>query len=289
LEKDLQNVTEKNLDVIFGLKFISSEFALQNFRIDSLAFDEETKSFVIIEYKRDRSFSIVDQGFSYLSLMLNNKADFLLEYNENMKSNLKRGDIDWSQSRVLFLAGSFTAYQQNAINFKDLPIELWEVKKYSNDIILYNQIKPPKTNESIGKISKRNSLIQNVSKEVKKCTINDHFGKDWDNSRKLFEELRERILEIDNRIEEIPVKYYIGYKIGGLLLINLKIRKSKIIINLSKVQPKDMKDPEKRIEYIENSIKYWGQHESRFDVKGKQDVDYAFFLIKQLHEKFYSK
>lgn len=289
MEKDLQNVTEKNLDVIFGLKFISSEFALQNFRIDSLAFDEETKSFVIIEYKRDRSFSIVDQGFSYLSLMLNNKADFLLEYNENMKSNLKRGDIDWSQSRVLFLAGSFTAYQQNAINFKDLPIELWEVKKYSNDIILYNQIKPPKTNESIGKISKRNSLIQNVSKEVKKCTINDHFGKDWDNSRKLFEELRERILEIDNRIEEIPVKYYIGYKIGGLLLINLKIRKSKIIINLSKVQPKDMKDPEKRIEYIENSIKYWGQHESRFDVKGKQDVDYAFFLIKQLHEKFYSK
>ena len=69
---------------------------MQNFRIDTLAFDTETKSFVRIEYKRDRSFSVVDQGFAYLSLMLNNKADFILEYNERMKDNLKREDVDWS-------------------------------------------------------------------------------------------------------------------------------------------------------------------------------------------------
>jgi hypothetical protein len=58
--------------------------------------------------------------------MLNNKADFILEYNENCKDTLKRDDIDWSQSKVIFVSPSFTTYQKEAINFKDLPIELWK-------------------------------------------------------------------------------------------------------------------------------------------------------------------
>lgn len=32
---------------------------------------------MIIEYKRDKNFSVIDQGYAYLSLMLNNKADFI--------------------------------------------------------------------------------------------------------------------------------------------------------------------------------------------------------------------
>ena len=94
LEKDLQTLTEENLETVFGLKFITTEFRLNNFRIDTLAFDNESNSFVIIEYKRDRSFSIIDQGYAYLSLMLNNKADFILEYNEKSKNSLKREDVD---------------------------------------------------------------------------------------------------------------------------------------------------------------------------------------------------
>ena len=63
LERDIQKLTEQNLETVFGLKHICSEFQLNNLRIDTLAYDEETKSFVIIEYKRDKSFSVVDQGF----------------------------------------------------------------------------------------------------------------------------------------------------------------------------------------------------------------------------------
>ena len=154
LEKDIQKITEENLETIFGLKFVSSEFALHGFRIDTLAFDEEVKSFVIVEYKRDRSFSVVDQGFAYLALMVNNKSDFILEFNEKTNKNLKREDVDWSQSRVMFLANSFTTYQQNAINFKDLPIELWEVKVFDNDTIYFNQIISSNSQESINKLVK---------------------------------------------------------------------------------------------------------------------------------------
>lgn len=60
LEKDIQTLTERNLQSIFELDFVKSEFALSKFRIDSLAFDNESKSFVVIEYKRDKNFSVID-------------------------------------------------------------------------------------------------------------------------------------------------------------------------------------------------------------------------------------
>ena len=85
LEKEIQQLTEKNLKTILGLDYVKSEFAINNFRIDTLAFDREANAFVIIEYKRDKKFSVIDQGYAYLSLMLNNKADFILEFNENCK------------------------------------------------------------------------------------------------------------------------------------------------------------------------------------------------------------
>ena len=52
LEKDIQTLVERNLSSLFGLEFVSTEFAIDDFRIDTLAFDEENSAFVIIEYKK---------------------------------------------------------------------------------------------------------------------------------------------------------------------------------------------------------------------------------------------
>ena len=86
--------------------------------------------------------------------MLNNKADFILEYNENKDFSLKKNDVDWSQSRVIFISPSFSKYQQEAINFKDLPMELWEITKYQNNLVQFNKLKSKESTESIKKISK---------------------------------------------------------------------------------------------------------------------------------------
>jgi hypothetical protein len=79
LERELQRLTEANLAGLFGLEFVCSEFERDGLRIDTLAFDPDARSFVIIEYKKDQSFSVVDQGFAYLSLMLKNKEVFLVD------------------------------------------------------------------------------------------------------------------------------------------------------------------------------------------------------------------
>ena len=70
LERDIQNLFEANLTTLTSLIVVKSEFTIKNKRIDTLAFDEEAKAFVIIEYKRDKNYSVFDQGVTYLNLML---------------------------------------------------------------------------------------------------------------------------------------------------------------------------------------------------------------------------
>jgi hypothetical protein len=188
LEREIQRLTEANLHEIFELDYVKSEFELHGLRIDTLAFDKESSAFVIIEYKKDRNFSVVDQGMAYLNLMLNNKADFILEYNESSNSfhNLKREDVDWSQSRIIFISPEFTKYQQHAIGFKDLGIQLWEVHKYTNGLLVFNEVKSPSTKEPITTIAKNNAVARKVTEEIKVYTEEDHLKSVDDNVRDLF-------------------------------------------------------------------------------------------------------
>src|ERR1022692_2840609 len=135
LERDIQRLFEANLTTIMGLELVKSEFSIKNKRIDTLAYDSQSKAFIIIEYKRDKNISVIDQGFTYLSLMLENKADFIVEYAENLKKQLKREEVNWSQTRVVFVSPSFTENQIQATNFKDLAIELWEIRQYENETV----------------------------------------------------------------------------------------------------------------------------------------------------------
>ena len=82
LEQDMQTLTETNLQQIFRLDLVRSEFELHGLQEDTLAFDRDSGAFVITEYKKDSNFSVVDQGMAYLNPMLNNKPDFILQYNE---------------------------------------------------------------------------------------------------------------------------------------------------------------------------------------------------------------
>jgi RecB family endonuclease NucS len=66
IEKEIQTITEQNLREIFKLEFVTSELQLPGFRIDILAFNKESSAFVIIEYKKDRNFSVIDQGYAYI-------------------------------------------------------------------------------------------------------------------------------------------------------------------------------------------------------------------------------
>ncbi len=281
LEKEIQELTENNLKTIFGLEFVKSEFALNNFRIDTLAFDKEANAFVIIEYKRDKNFSVIDQGYAYLSLMLNNKADFILEFNENLEKTLKRTDVDWSQSRVLFVSPAFTNYQREAINFKDLPIELWEVKRYENGTVSYDQIQKAGAQESIKTISKTNNTIDNVVKEIKVYSEQEHLENVTDEIKELYEKFKTAIQNLDN-LEIKPKKKYIAFVAGRNVIDILPQKKAlKMWINMSKGELDDTKGITRDV----STTGHWGNGDYEIQIRDDENLEYILSLVKQSIKK----
>jgi len=281
LEKEIQELTEQNLKTVLGLEFVKSEFALNNFRIDSLAFDKEANAFVIIEYKRDKNFSVIDQGYAYLSLMLNNKADFILEFNESQNTTLKRNDVDWSQSRVLFVSPAFTNYQREAINFKDLPIELWEVKRFENNTISFEQIQKAGAKESIKTISKTGNTIDKVVKEIKVYSEQEHLNNVSEEIKELYEKLKNAVLNLDN-LEIKPKKKYIAFVAGTNAIDVLPQKKAlKIWINMNKGE---LDDPKGLTRDISN-IGHWGNGQYELQINTDEDLEYILSLVKQSIKK----
>lgn len=278
-EKEIQSLVEENLTTLVHLDFICSEFSLNGFRIDSLAFDKESRSFVIIEYKRDKSFSVIDQGYAYLSLMLNNKADFILEYNECQQKTLKRTDVDWSQSRVMFVSPMFTNYQKEAINFRDLPIELWEIKRFENETVSFEQVQKTSAKESIKTISGNNEIVETVSKEVRVYTEQDHLLKVDFETIELYEQVRERIIALTPNITSQPKKQTIDFRINNNIFcdIVLQSRGLKIYVNL---KSGDLQDQKKVARDVSN-VGHWGNGSYEIKLTDLEDIDYIISLLKQ--------
>lgn len=283
-EKEIQRLVESNLKSLLNLKFIKSEFALNNFRIDTLAFDTESNSFVIVEFKRDKTFSVVDQGYAYLSLMLNNKADFILEYNESQDGTLKRNDVDWSQSKVIFISPNFTNYQKEAINFKDLPIELWEIKQFENDTIFFDQVQKANAIESIKTISKSSdAIVETVNKEIKVFTETDHLQKGEFETRELYEKLKERLLNLDDNVDTQPKKQTIGFRVDNNIFCDVVIlsKSLKIYINL---KSGDLLDEKKLARDVSN-VGHWGNGSYEIKMSDTEEFEYILSLLKQSLKK----
>ncbi len=274
-EKELQTYFEKNLKTILNYDFIETEFTVGNFRIDSLAFDQETKSFKIIEYKNVKNHSLVDQGYTYLKLLLERKADFVLKYNEKMNANIKLIDIDWSQSRIIFVSPVYTTYQLNATDFKNIPIELMKVTRYEEDIVEIEWIK--KTSNI--KIEDLETMIepQEVRKEIKVYTEEDHLMNIPDSTRQLYETLKERILELDD-IDIDVKKVYIAFK-GKTNICDVEIFKNKLKIEIN-VKKGMLYDPLNIAKDI-TQVGHWGNGDYRIEIDKEEEIDNVIPLIKQ--------
>lgn len=285
LEKEIQDLVEQNVEELFGLEFVKSEMSIGGFRLDTLCFDNENNSFKIIEYKKGRSYSVIDQGYTYLSLLLNNKSDFILEYNEVKNKSLKRDEIDWTQSKIIFVSPKFSEYQKNSINFKNVPFELWEITQFQNDTIGLNKIE---TNSEVNintTSTDEKSVVKRVSEEI--VTINEeyHLGKSTnrpDSVIELYHKLKERILQMSDDIEVRFNKQTINFKrysvFTDLIIYNKGLV---VVINLKKGE---LEDPLSKTEDVSEKG-HWGNGDYKFLVKSEGDIEYGISLIKQSFNK----
>lgn len=280
LERSLQRMVEANLGVLFNLKFLATEFIMKAFRFDSVAFDSESNSFVIIEYKRGKSESLVDQGYAYLNTALDRKSDLVLLYNEVTGENKQVKDFEWEGMRVFFVSPRFTDYQKKATGYQKMPFRLFEVTKYENDIVVLNEINNEKISDS-PVITTDNSSENKAAKEIKVYSEEDHLKGLPDEISELYSSFKEMVMNVGS-LDIKPTKVYVAFKVGNANVTDVEFFKSylKVFINLPKGA---LKDPLGKAKDI-TDVGHHGNGDYCFDLKHEEDLDYLMSLIKQSYK-----
>ena len=295
LEKEIQTLVEKNTNELFNVEFVQTELTVGKYRIDSLCYDEENNSFVIIEYKKGDSYSVIDQGYTYLQLLLNNKSDFLLVLSKHFNRVLDSSDIDWSQSKIIFISQSFNKFQKDSVNFKNLPFELWEIKRYENKTVVFSQHKPT-SDEKIDslQVGQKDTIINSVNQEVKVYEIEQHLSKSKKEIKKIWEELSSMFDQLDG-VELVPKKHYVSLSYENKTIGYFNFQKNGIRLDFSRgmVNPDgtrsknyfDLDDPKG---ISKESFWEWKSGTKgtvyKISIFSDTDLEYIMFLIKQKYK-----
>ena len=135
LERGLQTIFEKNLETLLGVRFLDSEYpTTHGGRMDTLGIDENGYP-VIIEYKRDRSDNVINQGLFYLDWLMDHRGDFEILVRDRYGKEAAE-QIEWSAPRLICIAADFNKYDEHAVKQMSRNIELVRYKKFGEELLL---------------------------------------------------------------------------------------------------------------------------------------------------------
>ena len=202
-EKQLQSLIEKNLDEMFDMTFIKTEHSTSyGGRIDTLAIDRDNRP-IIIEYKEDKSSTILLQGLYYMDWLVENKAEF----EKLMRLKLKKDiPVNWKSGvRLILIAKNFEIWDKFAVNRLKEEVELYEYVLYENNELKLEKTALPKDFRTKPKAS--------ITSTIEEYTVDYHMKKIKNTEIKnMVNQLRETIKSISDDIEERTTKDHIIFK-----------------------------------------------------------------------------
>ena len=282
LEKDVQKLVGKNLDCLMGLEFICFEFSVDNKYIDILAFDKEVNAPVLIELKKENDRGLFDQGMEYFNLLSNRKNDFLIKLHEVLKIPADPAKIDWSSSKVVFIGKNFTERQRRAVDFRGLPIELWDYDWYESDYFKLEQIGLEKRASLDIKETKGNS-ISKIEKEFKEHTEDEYKNKTSEKVWEVFENLKEEFLKLD-KVKMNMTNNYISFTYRNYALSYIYFRKNKLVIHFGNEKYKLNIPNNLEVKNVRDIHPSWSAH---YEVVIKDSNNWYGIIIvgKQIYDK----
>lgn len=125
-EKELQVLIERNMEEVFGIRLLESEYPIPNGRIDTLGLDKNALP-VVIEYKKKQDLgNAIIQGLFYIEWVKQNKRTFEMLVREKLGKDTR---VDWTLAlRLIIIAEAFDPKEISAINQIRANVEL---RKYS--------------------------------------------------------------------------------------------------------------------------------------------------------------
>lgn len=204
IEKSLQNLIERHLEKLIGVKFLASEYSTgktHGGRIDTLGIDENGCP-VIIEYKRAINENVINQGLFYLDWLMDHKAEFELLVLRRLGQKEADG-IEWTGPRLLCIAGDFTKYDEHAVQQINRNIELIRYMKYGKDTLLLELVNASTATVTV----EMGPRTKGASKSV-----DENLAQADEELTDLFEALKAFTLALGEDVQVKTLKFYYAFK-----------------------------------------------------------------------------
>lgn len=275
LEKELQTLIEKNMEIFFGVRFLKSEYVITNGRMDSIGIDENNSP-VIFEYKRSQNENVINQGLFYLDWLLDHKADFKLLVIEKLGMEAAN-NIDWSVPCVICIAHDFTKYDVHAVNQMQKNIKLVRYRKYDQDLILFEHLNAPTVKpvlENIGSDDGGKSSSQKSHLEKLSSVSQD--------MKDLYFSICNFIESLGDDISQNQLKLYLAYKkVQNMVCIEIY---NKQIILFLKLNPETVMLEAGFTRDMRN-VGHYGTGDLQVIIKNAKDFERAKPLLERAYNE----
>jgi predicted transport protein len=282
VEKSVQNLFEKNLEELLGVRFLASEFTTNGSRIDTLGLDENGCP-VILEYKRALNENVINQGLFYLDWLMDHRKG--LQWLVLEKLGKKDADsVDWSAPRLICIAGDFNKYDDHAVKQMQRNIELIRYRRFGPELLMLDlvaatsvkgslAIAPASTadSEGAGAAPGKNKTINNVVEELDTGMIDR------------FESLRAALMALGDDVQETMLRFYIAFKrIKNFVCVEFRPTAAKILLFV-KVDPADVQLESGFTRDVSN-VGHFGTGDLEITHTKPDDLERAMPLIKRSYE-----
>lgn len=273
-ERNLQKLVEDKLMEVLELHFLASEYVTTfGGRIDTLAVDVNGAP-VIIEYKRNKNDSVINQALSYLKWLKAQKPEFFQMLMINKLGQAVAGTIklDWNNPRVICIAESYSKFDVDTVEVVPLRIELFKYRYYEQGIFGLESLTVPEA------ISHAVPVSVSLTTEKRASSVALLREKGSEAIRSLFDALQEQIVSLDEGIEEKATSLYVAYR-AAKNFAEIYIGKNQLKIFL---RPIDYDDPRNLVDKIPDGYNW--TMDKRVYLDSVDDLDYVVGLIEQSYK-----
>lgn len=287
VEKQLQQLIERQMETFLGVRFLASEYSTgktHKGRIDSLGLDENGCP-VIIEYKRHINENVMTQGLFYLDWLLDHQAEFWkLVMNKLGKEEADK--IEWSGTRLICIAGDFTRYDEHAVALMPRNIELIRYKLFGSDLILFEQVNAVSVvDASLTGSEKASSKGVPAGNKADGKLHADQLATASPKLLALFEQLIGYVHSLGDDIQEKQLKRYVAFsRIKNFICATLVSKVDPHVRLWIKLNPDTVELKEGFTRDVRN-IGHWGTGDLELCIRTEADLDNAKKIVERAYQE----
>jgi predicted transport protein len=283
LEKSLQTLIEKHLDVFLGIRFLATEYSTgktHGGRIDTLGIDENSCP-CIIEYKRASNENVINQGLFYLDWLLDHKGEFELLVLKTLGKETA-DSIEWSSPRLLCIAGGFTKYDGHAVQQINRNIELLRYLRFGEELLLLELVNAVQATSSI---DDEPIVVDGKTKSKQKDkTVTEQINDASPELLDLYESLRATCLGFGDDVQIKTLKLYVAFKrLKNFVTVEVKANMGCLLVYV-KVDPDTIELEEGFTRDVRN-VGHWGTGDLSVTIRNQQDLQKALPLLQSSYEE----